>query len=225
MDPTQKKPKIPDRVNAAIEKIREFYRIGKEAPRNTRYGNHEIKKAAGELGMNEATFRIACVFATHETGYTPTELEDLIRQIKEHNYGDKKWVLGISHVSRLLSISKANQERLKLQQEAIDNKWSCAKLDDVIRLKFGTRKKGGRKRQVPGDAAGVLNQVEQECDRWERWWESLNRPVDKDKPTERPPALKSLTPEIQKRLRKLTDKVRNLKNVAEAERKQLKNVG
>jgi hypothetical protein len=215
---SSQKPKIPSHVSAGIEKILVFYRVGKEAPRNTKYRNHEIVNLAAKLGMNEATLRKARAFATPGLGYSADELKELIRQLKEHDHGDRKWVLGISHVSRLLSVAKADKQRFRLQQEAIDNEWSCGKLDDVIRLRYGTRKTGGRQRRVPNDPAELLSQVEQECDRWERWWQRLEGANAETRPLNKLPDL------VQAQLKKVFDGIKKLKDGIKLEKPERPNI-
>lgn len=166
--------KMPDNAKQAIKDLREFYRQGAAAPQGRNHGKGEIAAAAKVIGINQDTLRKARVFANSEVGYSRVDFDELIRRLKAHEYSENGWFFGQTHIIRLISV-KDHAERKVLQDDVIDGEWSCAQLDDVIRQRYGNRKQAGRRRRVPRERSALLSQVAHECDRWNRWWRSLNR--------------------------------------------------
>lgn len=167
--------KVPLHAKQAIKKLREFYDLGKTAPRETEYGGGEVASAAKKLGINADTLRKCRAFADPDRGYTPQELDELFGQLEAHNYGDGTWAFSTTHMIRLISIPKAGSARRQLQDLVVEEELSCAQLDDEIRKRYPPRRKGGRRRHVPEERSALLRQVALECDRWERWLRSLSR--------------------------------------------------
>ena len=71
-----------------------------------------------------------------------------------------------THVIRLLSVEALP---CASSASAIRGGWSTAELEAQIAARYGTRRDGGRKRRFPGDALGLLAQLERLCETWRRW--------------------------------------------------------
>ncbi|MDB5340534.1 MAG: hypothetical protein JWN70_6153 [Planctomycetaceae bacterium] len=177
MSPTRRLT-IPDEVKQAIAKVREFYRLGQGAPTGRNHGQNLIASHAKKVGLNEDTMRKARVFANPVLGYGQEELNGLIDQLETHVYSDNGWQFGRTHIVRLISI-KDREGRKTLQDEVIDRELTCSELERLIRQRYGARKRAGRRRYLPRRRGELLSEIDHECDRWSRWWQTLKR-IDED---------------------------------------------
>lgn len=166
-------PQRRQKVKDSVARIREFHRIGRTVPETDEdgivYGKKIIDAEAKRIGLISDTVRKARQFANPVTGYSVKELNDLCHMIiwEQSSQGDKLSIFSCSHVKKMLTVAK--KQRRALQREAIKNGWSYAKLKAEIALRFGTRRAGGRRRQVPKDLPGLLAQMEGICEQWRRW--------------------------------------------------------
>jgi hypothetical protein len=171
-----------DKVEAAVAKHRAFYELGQSLPPKGRhrdaYRQRVMVSEQERLGVNEDTLRKARAFADCGSGYTPQELEELFRLIREvqTSQDERLAIFERSHLVRLLSVPR--RKRSALQKECIRKGWSLATLEREIGKRFGTRREGGRRRSVPHDLASFLVQAESVCETWRRWAEELSRDAD-----------------------------------------------
>src|SRR5262249_2953901 len=102
--------------------------------------------------------------------YTRKELDDLCRLIQkvQPNQDDDMAIFRQTHIVGLLSVHP-KKKRAALQKQCILEGWSSAKLEEEIGTHFGTRREGGRARQVPSRPARLLTQLEGMCESWRRW--------------------------------------------------------
>lgn len=170
---SKRKTRLPANARQSIKELRKFYRLVKKVPRDPNDLDHAIAKAAEQLGVNQDKVRNSRALTDPEVGYSDQEFEELIAQLEAHEYCGEKWAFGITHLIRLLSVGKQNGDRLRIQEEVIEGEWNCVKLDSIISERYGTRRKAGRRRQVPKEREPLLAQIQLECDSWERWWKSL----------------------------------------------------
>lgn len=173
MSPTRRTKTLDD-VKQDIERLLEFYRIGKLAPIGRNHGQHSIASAADDAEINEDTLRKARVFFDAEVGYAQEDLNELIDQVKSHDYSDKRWSFTKTHIIRLVSV-KDRAGRKILQDEVFARELTCSQLDRVIRQRYGSRKRAGRHRFLPRERAELLSEIDHECDTWHRWWQTLTR--------------------------------------------------
>jgi len=159
-------------VTAAIQQIRDFYRVGQELPPKQPHkevvGRHIIDGEAKRLDMNPDTVRKARQFADPKVGYTRAELDELcrlIRDIQTQQTGEKS-VFGRTNLIRMLTVPR--RYRKAFQREAVENGWSFRELEAEIARRFGTRRQGGRRRRIPSGAANLLTQFKRMTDTWRR---------------------------------------------------------
>lgn len=121
------------KVDAAIDSINAFYRLGRQIPRKAAhkdtYDQGTIEEAARKHGLNPDTARKARQFADPTVGYTPAEVRELCRRIAAVQRGqdNTRAIIGRTHVIRLLSVPR--RWRRGIQDAAITNGWSLAELE------------------------------------------------------------------------------------------------
>jgi hypothetical protein len=74
----------------------------------------------------------------------------------------------VSNLSVLVSVSWA-EGREDLQKSCVQENWALARLEEEVKLRFGQRQHGGRRRQVSAGIGGALVQLADLCGSWERW--------------------------------------------------------
>jgi hypothetical protein len=167
-----------DKVQAAIQNLRDFYDTGRESlrkrPGRAKYGAGENKEEAAELGMNPDTLGKARQFADPDEGYTPKELSALCRLIKQVQSGQKAGtsVFTVRHVICLLSVWPKSR-REATQRKAIKKGWTTDKLEREVRSQ-GKRSKGGRPPRVARNMADFLSDLARTGDDWCRWRDRLD---------------------------------------------------
>jgi hypothetical protein len=137
-------------------------------PHRDAYNQGTLETAGAQLGLSAEAARQARQLADPTAGYTADELRelcDLIREVQPDQDDDLP-VFGKTHLVRMLTVPKSR--RPALQRVAVRGAWSTARLESEIAARFGSRRAGGRKRRVPGDASGLLLQIEGMCEAWRR---------------------------------------------------------
>lgn len=173
------------RVADAIRGIKDFHATGRKLPpkasHREAYNQGTIQTAGEKVGLSAEAARQARQFADPAAGFTAVELQELCALIKEVQPGqdDALPVFGKTHLIRLLSVPKSR--RPALQRAAVRGAWSTARLEGEIAAKFGTRRDGGRKRQVPQDLVGLLVQLEGVCEGWRRLLAAVDQPATEEK--------------------------------------------
>ena len=152
------------RLQQSLEQVRKFHAQGlaslERYPDRVGYG---IMKAVEDRGQNPEMLRKARQFANPETGYSPRELDALVKRCESQVYP-----LGISHVIRLLSIPKKDGQRRDLEHKAVAGSWSRRRLDIEVRKAIGPQRAfAGRPSRKPEDKNDALVLIAQVCRRWE----------------------------------------------------------
>ena len=164
---TSSEPVSAKTIDAAIRAIRDYHAIGRRSiaktPGKSAYGDGKIAAEAKRFLRSETFLRKARQFAAAKTGYSPERLEHLFRLLRRHRPS-----FGISHIGILVTLSWADG-RADLQRRAIQGHWSKTELEAEIRLQFGHRRHGGRRRRVAADPAQALVQLDETSDTWHRW--------------------------------------------------------
>jgi len=188
-----------NKVQEAIQGIRNFYAAGKKVPKRAAhkdaYRKGVIEDWAEKLDMNPDTVRKARQFVAL---YSPEEVKDLcdLCQAEQTEMADKKAVFGPSHVILLLTVAD-KRRRAGLQRRAIKEGWSTNQLQARIKAKFGTRREGGHPPTVFTDPEDVYAQLETMCMQWLKWVDALYPDEDGPKP---PVAFSDLTRAVQEHL-------------------------
>lgn len=173
------------RVADAIRGIKDFHATGRKLPpkasHREAYNQGTIQTAGEQLGLSAEAARQARQLADPAAGYTAAELQELCTLIKDTqpDQDDALPVFGKTHLIRLLSVPRPR--RPVLQRAAVRGAWSTARLESEIAAKFGTRRDGGRKRQVPQDVVGLLVQLEGVCEGWRRLLAAADQPATEEK--------------------------------------------
>jgi hypothetical protein len=173
------RPTRPQRVAAAVESIKAFWRVGRgltpPQDRGQAYRAKTNRTEAEKTGINTDTVGKGRRFAAE---YGDVELEELCRMIEKGQTdrnpktGRPRSVFGPTHVIRLLSVEGQQAWRLLLRR-AVREGWSTAELEREIAALREPRPSGGRNRHVPEDAAGQLVQAAKMCDSWVRWADAV----------------------------------------------------
>lgn len=158
-----KKKKMPQ-VEKSIEAIEYRFKIGREVLKRCghRSPNGVIDELAEEFGVPRDTCQKLRALAFKETGYTKTELNRWFREFRKTGFA-----LTITHFIKLVSVPKG-QDRDRLTELAIEDRWSTHRLQAEILALQGRRQVGGRR---PSVVAGEA--FEDEFSRvlwsWDRW--------------------------------------------------------
>ena len=173
------------RVVVAVRGIKDFHATGRKLPpkasHREAYNQGTIQTAGEQMGLSAEAARQARQLADPVAGYTALELRELCALIKstQPDQDDALPVFGKTHLIRLLSVPKSR--RAGLQRAVVRGAWSTSRLESEIAAKFGTRREGGRRRQVPQDDVGLLVQLEGACEGWRRLLAAVDHPATEEK--------------------------------------------
>jgi hypothetical protein len=165
-------------VDKAVKAITTFHAIGTSLPKKQSRTDADdrgaMSAAATKYRMNPDTVRKARQFADPTFGYSTNELKALRNLIREvQSTQDAKLpVFKRTHLIRMLTVPKP--DRPTFQEEAVNNAWSLAKLENEIAIRFGQRGDGGRRRHFPADRIGLMTQLEGLCETWTRWQRAVD---------------------------------------------------
>jgi len=124
------------KVDAAIQKIQEFFQIGQELTQKqshkASYGQDTVGAEAKKYNLNPDTIRKARQFADPVRGYTASEVKELCSLIRTLQTNQRGAIFGRTHLIRLLSVPK--QKRGKVQKLAIERRGSMAELESLTRI-------------------------------------------------------------------------------------------
>ena len=156
--------KSRNQVEKTIQKIEARYAIGKDVLKNcgptSPYGL--IAELAESYGISRDTCQKLRALVARESGYTKAELQRWFRRFRSAGFA-----LTITHFIKLISVPRGN-DRDRLTELAIENRWSTHRLQAEILFVQGRRQVGGRKPTVV-----VGDQFEDEFTRvlwsWDRW--------------------------------------------------------
>jgi hypothetical protein len=193
-----------EEVEQAIREIREYHAVGRRSldlvPEKGGHGRGEIPAQAADLGWNETKLRKARQFAHPETGYSPEDLAQLFRQLRQH-----RPVFGTAMIGLLVTVPK-KRARAELQRRAIEGNWSVAELAAELKRRYGSRRQAGRRRSVPTDPDRLLVQIEEMADSWQRWYAAVSGSDRVDTPA----PLDGLPATVKKQVRAVQEAVDQL---------------
>lgn len=191
-------------VRETIARLRRFWTFGEQlSEEKDSYSEQVVDQQAAEHGVCDDLVRKARLLVDPAKGFSEAEFEKIIRLCKKHQA-----VLGVGLLVRLLSIP-THGDRWRLAKEAIRNRWTYRTLDDVIRARYGQRKKGGRRQRPPRDRPDLLAQLARLCETWTRWYRGVeSRDARPEQPL--PVSLKDLSDEVQDRIKRVTAAVEKL---------------
>ncbi len=126
------------KVEAAIERLKAFYQLGKEAAAET-LGDGQNRKLAAfaqDQGCSVAHVHNAIRFATL---YDAVAIKSLYTKMRATHAA-----LGIGHIRELIQVPKT-AERKRLQEEALKHLWSVRQLQTMRLARFPASRKQDRK--------------------------------------------------------------------------------
>lgn len=171
----KQKDRVED-VDEACRALRKAHADGTELLETfgewAKHGDRAIDKEAKKRRINADLLRKLRQFANPEGGYTPDELNRLVKLCRE-----ERRALGVTFVYKLVTVPKENGQREEFEREVIANRWSLARVGAELRERFGARRRGGRRRAVPGKHGSLLAQIDEMCASWERWHVQLNTEI------------------------------------------------
>ncbi len=153
-------------VEKTIKKIEDRYTIGqailKHCGPTSPHGL--ITELAEQSGINRDSAQKLRAMASKGTGYTKKELNQWFRLFRKEDHA-----LSVSHFTKLISVPKG-QERDRITQDALANRWSSHRLQAEILARQGRRQEGGRR---PTVITGEVFEAELERTlwAWDRWLE------------------------------------------------------
>lgn len=166
--------KSRNQVEKTIQKIETRYAIGKDVLKKCGPTSPHglISDLAERYGISRDTCQKLRALAARESGYTKKELQRWFRRFRSDGFA-----LTITHFIKLISVPRGN-DRDRLTELAIENRWSTHRLQAEILSLQGRRQSGGRKPSVV-----VGDQFEDEFTRilwsWDRWL-ALHLEANKD---------------------------------------------
>jgi hypothetical protein len=198
-------------VTEAIREIRAYHDQGRqslrELPERGKHGARAIDEQAERLGWNPTRLRKARQFARAGEGYSRDRLNELCRLLREH-----RPVFGTAHVGLLVTVPWP--EREEIQRKCVEGNWSMTELQAELKRRYGSRKEGGRRRQVPSEPADVLLQIDELADSWERWYKVIApKPEEGQK---KKTILRTLPENVQERVRAVNKAIKQLREVVTA---------
>lgn len=146
-----------DAVEAAIEKLEEYYQMGKDSLTES--------EDRAPYGTSSELLRKARVFADR---YSRDEFDNLVEKCRTH-----QMPLGRSLVDRLATVHD-KRKRGGLETRVIRERWSLNTLNREIRGRFGRRRRYGRKPYTPKDQAEALSELTRLSMKLTRWGEAMD---------------------------------------------------
>lgn len=192
--------KSRNQVEKAIQKIEIRYAIGKEVLKKCGPTSPHglISDLAEGYGISRDTCQKLRALAARESGYKKKELQRWFRRFRSAGFA-----LTITHFIKLISVPRGN-DRDRLTELAIENRWSTHRLQAEILSLQGRRQIGGRKPTVI-----VGDQFEDEFTRilwsWDRWL-ALHLEANKD-----------LSPKLRKEAESLQRKMAKILQLLDSE--------
>ncbi len=155
------------KVEAVIKQVRGYYQLGQELLKahveRGGYDAHFFDAEAAERGCNSTYLRKAAQFARAPDGYSPHQLEQLVKLLRTH-----RALVGITHIGLLVTL-RWKRGRMEVQSSCIRERWSKAVLQAEIHKRVGrARPHCGRRRRID-DASHALVQLEGIAESWRRW--------------------------------------------------------
>ncbi len=125
------------KVEAAIERLKVFHRLGRLAAKKTQSSGQNRKLAAFAQGQGYSVAHVhnAIRFCTL---YSRDQLQALCTEMRRTNSA-----LGIGHIRELIQVPKT-ADRKSLQQEALKHGWSVRKLQAIRLARFPANRKKDR---------------------------------------------------------------------------------
>ena len=212
----------PADVQAAIDQLREFHRLGKQI--TAEYGKEvHRRRIAKQRGRAEPATRIMDAISSRfglpvhvvralrkfanvddERGYTDDELDDLCSLCKKHGR-----IIGLSQVRHLLAIEDKD-ERARFQTRMIREKWTNSRTTAELIRMYGWRRRGGREPAIPQDVDGVLIQTLSLTTTWRRWFDLFSGRRLPSGKKQLKVKLTDLGPDLQTRLKAVDDAIQSL---------------
>jgi hypothetical protein len=129
-------------------------------------------------------------------------------------------VFGTAHIGLLVTVAWASG-RDALQRECIEHNWSKNELLAVIKLRFGSRRQGGRRRRLGTDEAGLLVQLADMAETWRRWHNCASAAGEQGGEA----ALDRLPEAVRKEVRTVAKAIVKLRDVVDGELARLRDGG
>lgn len=165
------------RIRKKIEVISEIFKLGKSVSefygKNRSHGGDIIGMLADDHSTNRDNIRKAKKIAETYTDNEIMIIFDLMFRTQK-DQGPSKSLFSFSHLTRLLTV-ESKEERETLLERSLEEGWSLSRLNQEISQKFGPRKQGGRKPQIPNDLPAFLGEMEKSCLTWRRWFQEVSK--------------------------------------------------
>ena len=207
----------PDKVERAIRLLERCHQKGQKLadkfPKYARLPRPKQSSAAWfkkEGFGNDDSARKVRQFVDPKQGYSNKDLKRLIGLCRKHERA-----LGFTFVVKLLSVSKEHGVRRDLESELIENGWSMQRFKQELLSRFGRRRRGGKRRHVPSDVAGMLSQLDQMSLSWLKW---TQRAFEKDAGEKS--LIYSLPQDIRESVTRVEGELRELQALIEKRRRK-----
>lgn len=216
------KEETAEEVAEACRALRAAHKTGlqilEKYGESAQYGKNELAGEAKRLGINEDLVRKIRQFANPKIGYTPGELDRLVKLCEKN-----RRALGITTVCKLVTVAKADGQREAFEEEVIVNRWTLKRVENELFQRLGRRRKGGRRRAVSDTELGLLSQIDGLCDSWERWYAQVKSETENAESQAKP--LDCLTQAVKNKLEAATEAVEELRKTAERAAREARKAG
>jgi hypothetical protein len=169
---TERKRSLPEQQGtpdkASLEHIERFYKLGQRSrtkyPERMAYGCTD--EEAGCLGVSRNKLRLARRFCLL---YNEEDLQKLLHMCRQH-----RGTFSVSHVMVLLGVPD-RKTRAALQERAIADHWSYARMATQVKVLLGSRRSvGGRPRREMRDMDEASVEMQKASVNWLRTLNLLN---------------------------------------------------
>lgn len=192
----------------AARQLQRFHRIGRDslAKQPGRFRPGESRDAAARAALTPHMLSKARRFADPYRGYTPKQLERLLRTCREGPYPITR-----QHVIRLLSVPR--RDRARLEKRVAREGWGAVRLGEEvkrIRREVGEPEGHGRPFRTPSDSDELSTDIVLRAERWRRWYRYLAERATEEGGS----PLHELSPALRRELRGIDRKLGKLIEVA-----------
>ena len=154
----------PEAAAETVATIRAYHAQGvlslSHQPADGVYGGGETRLEATTLGWNVTKVLKARKFARW---YSATELDRLCRGIERH-----RPTFGLAHIALLVTVPD-KVVRKELQRWCVEENVTKAELKAELKLRYGSRRAGGRWKKIGTRPDQLLVQLDEMADSWLRW--------------------------------------------------------
>ncbi len=168
--PPSKPTVLSDAATQAVDRLRRFYDIGRQANEiGGGYGEGTSVQFAEQMGLSRARVDHARTFAKR---IGEAEFESIC-EMRDANGR----AFGPGHATQLMAVED-EQLRARLLSQWAKHGWTVTQLRDAIRGKLGKRSHGGRRRNLPATQKAAVEELQRVTRHWLDLYRGLRHPPE-----------------------------------------------